>query len=224
MLMDRKNIYRLCTLIMVIFLVISCVKDITNIENNLVISASYALPLGDTTIADILQLFPGLDTIPIDGIDTIPVDSINFDSVLVFDDKVYKLPEETYFDTVIYIPFDFNLDQNDLIKELVVRLNVENAIPSEGKMQLSFFNGSNRLFDLYNDTLEIPFSGPGILNTYDSEPLTEDKIQSLLSANTILIYIGFELENGTSGIIYYPEQYLRTQMAVRVTLEKELRE
>lgn len=208
-----------------IFAITSCDYDkLANIDNNLTISPTYAFPIGDTSLTNILTLFPDLDTIPIEINDTIPIDSINTDTVFIFNNKAYQMPEKVYFDTFLVIPFFLNFDQPDLIKELTIRVNTENTIPSEGKMVIHFLEGTNISLSLFSDTLDVPVTDPGILNVNDSDLLTEEDIQRLFSATSVLIYYGFTLENATTGIIYYPEQYFRVQLGVRVKVEEEVGE
>jgi hypothetical protein len=213
-------------LIVFLLIAVSCIKEeVGNIEEGIVITPFYSLPIGSTELLfDEIVDNPGFDTIPADT-------ALSPDSVFVFNGREYLLPPAGFVDTVLYEFYDFSGLQEfvDHATYVMFRLNIENAIPAGIVLQVTFLDaGFNPLFSLFNepglDVEPAPDNGSFILSPYDTDPLTESEIQLLPAARVIRVYFGLSLQSLADGAYYSSEQFFHLQMGVRVGLERNIGE
>jgi hypothetical protein len=199
----------------------SCIKDdVTNIQDNLLVSPTYSVPIG--SISFVMD-----DIIGSSAFDTIPADtSLTNDSVFFFNDKRYAMPPDSYVDTVFLGTYDFSSLQEwiDKATYLMFRLNIENAIPAEVLVQVSLLDGSqNLLFSLLIPPgLIIP--SESIVSPYDTDPLTITEIQLLPDARYVQVYVRLKIQPASSDVLYYSNQYFDVQIGVRIGLESNISE
>lgn len=166
------------------------------------------------------------------GFDTIPADTtLHADSSFTYDSVAYLLPEQGYFDTVFIENYSFS-NTGDWVNQttyLMFRLNIENAIPSEILLQVSFLDdGQNTLFSLFEmPGLLVPPAQNGnsvIISPYDTDPLTEDEIVSIPYVQYVQTTVYLGVQSTSTGTVYMPEQYFDVQMGFRIGLDLETSE
>lgn len=213
-------------IVLLLFATLACVKDkINSIENNISLSPSYSLPIGSTSFdLESMMGSPGFDTIPADT-------TLHADSSFTYDSVAYLLPEQGYFDTVFIENYSFS-NTGDWVNQttyLMFRLNIENAIPSEILLQVSFLDdGQNTLFSLFEmPGLLVPPAQNGnsvIISPYDTDPLTEDEIVSIPYVQYVQTTVYLGVQSTSTGTVYMPEQYFDVQMGFRIGLDLETSE
>ncbi|QQS52521.1 MAG: hypothetical protein IPM71_07245 [Bacteroidota bacterium] len=224
--MKTDSKYTFVLLLLLLFFVSACIKDdIAQIEENLIITPTYSIPVGTKgfTFEELMEK---------ENLDTLLSDTLAPpDSVFIYHNSPYQIPPTGYFDTLLLYYFDFSTVQQwvDDATYLMFRLNIENEIPSEMLVQTSFLDiDGNILFNILTPPgltlLPSTPDGPYILSPYDTEALTLEEIQSLPSARFVQTYVRVLLQNQTTGVVYLPEEYMNVQMGIRIGLEKNLGE
>ncbi len=224
--MKTDSKYLLILLLLLLSFVSACIQDdIAQIEQNLVITPSYSIPIGTKgfTFEELMEK---------ENLDSLASDTLAPpDSVFIYNNSPYQIPALGYFDTLLLYYFDFSTVQQwvDYATYLMFRLNIENGIPSEMLIQTSFLDADgNVLFNILTPPgltlLPATSDGPYVLSPYDTEVLTREEILSLPSARYVQTYVRVMLQNQTTGTVYMPEQYLNVQMGIRIGLEKNLGE
>ncbi len=201
----------------------SCIKDITNLDQGVVFSPYYSLPIGQNSIdMEMIYEAPGFDTILV-------ADSTPDDSVFIYNGHRYYLTENNiYFDTLLTQEVDFSfLDEiiNDAVS-VNFRLYIESSIPSEITFQ-TYFRDDNGdlLFALLHDPgLVIPTSSneSKISLIYDTDELTEEEIISFPKINSLDFYYGISIQSSLEGATYWEEQYFQVELGIKVGLLREI--
>lgn len=215
-----KTAIKYSCLIFFAVLLYSCYdKDILNIENKIVFTPEYAVPVGSDSF--IME-----DIVTAASFDTIPADSSHWHDSIIFqyNDRYYYLPPDAWFDTVLVKEFNFAQIQEwlDRATYLMFRLNLQNAIPGNVVSQIEFLNINNDpLFSLFNDPgLHVP---PGDVETpailQEDVYLSEEEMDMLKSVVRIRIYFRIYIDDISSGVSYYPDQNFILQLGLRVGLE-----
>lgn len=199
-------------------------KDITNIENTLIYTPEYSVPIGSDG-------FLMADVVSSSTFDTIPADSANWNDTLIFEynDRYYYLPEDATWDTVFYEYFNFAESQEwlDQVTELMFRLNFRNGITGNVLTQVHFLDANQQeLFQLFDDSgLFIPTANAETPTIHQEDVyLTEEELEMLPQVRFFQAHFRLYIQNIAEGVRYFPYQEFNMQMGIRAALEIDLNE
>lgn len=221
--MTMRKILLVFLIIPCMFLLHSCMKDVSNIGSEITWKPEFALPIGyvDFTLGDALGETSGLNPLLESQLDTI--------AGFIYDNDLFEIPEKIKHREIIAFSFPFDSNEELKLTYFMLRTSITNSIPARIDCQIYFIDGTAVIDSFYQD---------GPLAIFPAE--TDDKGEPIKDYETGIIDSEFDenelekLENTTSIVIstqvylnniddvitkYHPEQSFWMQLATEFHLE-----
>jgi hypothetical protein len=214
--------------IIIAILVVSCLEDFRQEQDNLFYSPTYSIPIGPLSY----RLDEIMDYLSLDSLitDTLEIPPAAANRILVYDDTLFFINPIHGYDTILPFNYDFSLlpEDEEYIQSAMLRVNYANGLPLNIAYQYYMYDENGVLLDsLYDEGLvwvpsaEIGESGFVMSPTIGRTETFFDSIEveTLFQTARFDLYLLLQTYSlGIDTLWVYSDQIIDLQLAVRADL------